>query len=401
MFVIHTTQPTMSNINITFLGTASAQPSRTRNHSALALRLDGDVWLFDCGEATQHQIQKSAVKMGRISKIFITHTHGDHIFGLLPLLASRLNGAGGMIDEALDPRASGALDDAEPLEIYGPTGTRAYVRAGLVYTHTLLSAPYIVHELQFPNDPPNPLAPLPLHSAELPGRDIQQVDGTWLDVYRGASFSVSAAPIMHSVPCVGYVITEAPVPGKIDPKQYVPHLKRTGTPMSAMRRLQEGESVQLSDGTVLRGPSKRPGRKITILGDTYDPSPIARLAMSTDVLIHEATNAHLPDIDPETKYGDTHDIVEQRSKSRGHSTPQMAALFGERIEARKLVLNHFSSRYAGEYDPVTQHGDQRPAAKEIMEAIRMSAQPYFNGPVICARDFMSFDVQVSHSGQDT
>jgi hypothetical protein len=66
----------MSNINITFLGTASAQPSRTRNHSALALRLDGDVWLFDCGEGTQNQIQKSSVKMGKISKVFITHTHG-------------------------------------------------------------------------------------------------------------------------------------------------------------------------------------------------------------------------------------------------------------------------------------------------------------------------------------
>jgi hypothetical protein len=72
----HTIQRTMSNLNVTFLGTASAQPSRTRNHSALALRLDGDVWLFDCGEGTQHQIQKSAVKMGRISKVFITHTHG-------------------------------------------------------------------------------------------------------------------------------------------------------------------------------------------------------------------------------------------------------------------------------------------------------------------------------------
>jgi len=257
-----------------------------------------------------------------------------------------------------------------------------------------------VHELQSPNDPPDSLTPLPRHSAELPGRNIQQVDGTWPDIYQDANFSVAAAPIMHSVPCVGYAITEAPVPGKIDPKQYVPHLKRTGTPMSAMRRLQEGESVQLSDGTVLRGPSKRPGRKITILGDTYDPSPIAELAMRTDVLVHEATNAHLPGIDPETKASDTHDIVEQRSKSRGHSTPQMAALFAARIDARKLVLNHFSSRYAGEYDPVTQHGDQRPAAKEIMEAIRTLAQSYFHGPVICARDFMSFDVQVSHSSQD-
>jgi ribonuclease Z len=73
----------------------------------------------------------------------------------------------------------------------------------------------------------------------------------------------------------------------------------------------------------------------------------------------------------------------------------MAALFAARINARKLVLNHFSARYAGEYDPVTQHGDQRPAAKEIMEAIRTLAQSHFHGPVICARDFMSFDVQVS------
>jgi hypothetical protein len=67
---------TITSMNITFLGTASAQPSSTRNHSSLALRLGGDVWLFDCGEATQHQIQKSGVKMGKIEKIFITHTHG-------------------------------------------------------------------------------------------------------------------------------------------------------------------------------------------------------------------------------------------------------------------------------------------------------------------------------------
>ena len=351
--------------------------------------------------------------------VLLTGLSGDHIFGLLPLLASRLHGAGGMIDEALDPRASGVPDDAQvshaldrgydvpsdncpqPLEIYGPTGTRAYVRTGLVYTHTLLSDPYVVHELQSPNDPPNSFTPLPRHSAELAGRDIQQVDGTWANIYRDTNLSVSAAPIMHSVPCVGYVITEAPVPGKIDPKQYVPHLKRTGTPMSAMRRLQEGESVHLSDGTVLQGPSKRPGRKITILGDTYDPSPIAELAMCTDVLIHEATNAYLPNIDPETKASDTHSIVEQRSKSRGHSTPQMAALFAARIDARKLVLNHFSARYAGEYDPVTQHGDQRPAAKDIMEAIGTLAQSHFHGPVICARDFMSFDVQVSHGSQES
>jgi len=75
------TQKVLSSLNITFLGTASAQPSSTRNHSALALRLGADVWLFDCGEATQHQVQKSGVKMGKINKIFITHTHGEYSLG--------------------------------------------------------------------------------------------------------------------------------------------------------------------------------------------------------------------------------------------------------------------------------------------------------------------------------
>ena len=152
----------------------------------------------------------------------------------------------------------------------------------------------------------------------------------------------------------------------------------------------------LSDGTILHGPPKRDGRKIAVLGDTYDPSPIAELAMHADVLIHEATNAHLPGVDPETKPSDTYSVVEERSKGRGHSTPQMAAHFAARVNARKLILNHFSARYAGDYDPTTQHGDQRPAAKETMEAIRALAQSHFDGPVVCARDFMTFDVQHNH-----
>src|SRR5258708_9686741 len=243
----------------------------------------------------------------------------------------------------------------QPLEIYGPSGIRAYVRNGLFYTHTLLGGSYVVHELWSPNDPPDPLTSIPRPAAELPGRDIEQIDGTWPEIYKDAAFSVSAAPILHSAPCVGYVVTEAAVPGKIDPKQYIPHLKRTGTSISVMSQLQQGESVVLSDGTVLQRPSQRMRRKLAILGDTYDPSAIAGLSMHADILLHESTNAHVPGIDPETKPDDTYSTVEERSKSRGHSTPQMAALFAARVSARKLVLNHFSSRYAGEYDPATKH----------------------------------------------
>lgn len=171
----------------------------------------------------------------------------------------------------------------------------------------------------------------------------------------------------------------------MDPKKYIPVLKRTGTPMSVMSRLQQGESIELPDGTVLHGPSRRPGRKIVILGDTFDPSPIADLAADADVLVHEATNAHLPAIDPNTKPDETYEMVEKRSKSRGHSTPQMAGAFATRIGASKLLLNHFSARYAGNDDV-----DEKAAT--VMQAIRSLARNTFAGEIVCARDLMSIDV---------
>jgi hypothetical protein len=75
---------TLPAINITFLGTASAQPSSTRNHSSLALSIASDLWLFDCGEATQHQLQRSSLRSGKIKKVFITHTHGARMACRLP-----------------------------------------------------------------------------------------------------------------------------------------------------------------------------------------------------------------------------------------------------------------------------------------------------------------------------
>ncbi|KAJ6598908.1 beta-lactamase-like protein [Mycena vulgaris] len=379
-------RPAFSDIQLTFLGTASAQPSSTRNHSSLALRLGADVWLFDCGEATQNQLQKSIVKMGKIEKIFITHTHGDHIFGLVPLLAGILNGAGGAADGAEDPRAH--IDVNNPVvEIYGPLGTRAYVRSSLRYTHSLLGVPYVVHELRLPWDPQSgDNTSLSRHRAESPsGRNIRQVEGVWPNIYQDERISVSAAPILHSAPCVGYVVHEAPIPGKIDPKKYIPELKRTNTPMSAMSHLQQGESIELNDGTVLHGPPRRPGRKVVILGDTYDPSAIVPLALDADLLVHEATNAHLPGLDEATKAEDTYESIESRTKSRGHSTPQMAGTFAKRIRAKQLVLNHFSARYAG-------NDDVNAEAKTIMDAIGALAAKEYGGEVACARDLMSVNV---------
>ena len=198
--------------------------------------------------------------------------------------------------------------------------------------------------------------------------------------------AVSAARILHSVECVGFVITEHPVPGKMDPKKYIPDIKRTKTPMSVMSRLQRGESVELTDGTVLHGPARKPGRKVVILGDTYDPSAIAHLATDASVLIHEATNAHLPGLDSTTKVEDTFKSVEERTKSRGHSTPQMAGAFAKNIAAQKLVMNHFSARYAGD-------DDKNEDSKKVMEGIAALAATEYQGEIVCARDFMRFEIE--------
>ena len=269
-------------------------------------------------------------------------------------------------------------------------GTRAYIRNGLKLTYTILEGKYIVHELRFPDDPSGETenSPSPshnLHPSESPdGRNIPQVNGKWVEIFKDEVVSVSAAPTFHSVPCVGYVVNEAPVQGKIDPKLYIPHLKRTGTDMKVMREIQKGQAVTLADGTVLEGPPRGPGRRIVILGDTHDPSPIEELAKEADLVVHEATNAHLPGVDDRVKTEDTYESVEEITKSRGHSTPQMAGRFAKRIGARNLFLNHFSSRYSGGNDE---------SSRAIMEAIKQLAIAELGSEeVVCARDLMNVEI---------
>jgi ribonuclease Z len=252
----------------------------------------------------------------------------------------------------------------------------------------MLGGKFVVHELLFPDDPDHgEEIGIPQHASEIQGHNIRHdSEGVWRDIFKDSLLSVSAAPIYHSAPCIGYVVTESPTPGKMDMTLYRPHILRNKAPMSLLNKLQAGEHVVLSDNTVLEPPQRRPGRKVAILGDTYDPSPIAALAGNVDILIHEATNAHLPGIDPNTKPTESFESVETRTKSRGHSTPQMAGAFARRINAKKLILNHFSARYRGDDDCDVE-------ARKVMEGIKALATSTFgSSEVVCARDWMSFEV---------
>ena len=274
-------------MQITFLGTSSGVPTRSRNVSALAFRLPqkAELWLFDCGEGTQHQFQRSDLKVSQLRRIFVTHMHGDHVFGLMGLLASC--GLAGSVDR---------------IDIYGPPKLNEYLSASSRYSQTHFSFPLKVHTVE-------------------PGT-----------VYEDDEFIVKCNPLKHRVPAFGYRIEEKDRPGHFN----VDKAKSLGIPSGPLYgQLKRGEWVTLPDGRKINGadlcgPMQR-GRKFAYCTDTIFCESAVELAKDVDLLIHEATFAHQ---DAQLAY------------ERLHSTSTMAAQVALAAQAKNLMMTHFSPRYA-------------------------------------------------------
>src|SRR5687767_14484246 len=119
-------------MELTFLGTGSAMPTRQRNVAAVALRLSErrELWLFDCGEATQHQLLHTPLRPPQIRRVFLTHLHGDHLYGLPGLLTSL-----------------SMLGVETPVDVYGPAGLREVLAVTLGAAQAACTFPLAVHEL--------------------------------------------------------------------------------------------------------------------------------------------------------------------------------------------------------------------------------------------------------------
>ncbi|KAA0154553.1 hypothetical protein FNF29_02430 [Cafeteria roenbergensis] len=196
-------------------------------------------------------------------------------------------------------------------------------------------------------------------------RVLQDADGAWRPFVDDNATAV-AVPLEHSVPCVGWVFTEPPKPGRLCIEAVRPVLRRNKealaasgvrVPESLLRDLKRGDRVSLPDGTVLDpadpaviAPASQ-GRRLAVFGDTCAPSLAAlRESFGADVLVHEATNALTPADGPvgdaasqRAAYG----AVRAKAVSHGHSTPQMGGAFARAADAGLLVLSHFSARYKG------------------------------------------------------
>jgi ribonuclease Z len=266
-------------------------PSKRRNVSSVVLNLlaeRGSYWMFDCGEGTQHQVLHSPVKIGKLEKLFVTHLHGDHIYGIPGALSSRSYQGGDT-----------------PLTIYGPKGIHSFVRNTLDVSSTHLAYPLQVVEIE--------------------------EEGV---VFADETFEVTARKLEHRVESWGYRIVERDLPGKLQADK----LKKYGIPSGPLYgKLKSGGSVTLADGTVVHGADvigpPIPGRTVVILGDTKYCDGARELARDADVLVHEATFAQ---------------NLQELALDYDHSTSVDAARIANEANVGTLILTHISSRYQEE-----------------------------------------------------
>jgi len=274
----------MTQLRIIFLGTGGSWPTVKRNVSSLAIKRGSEILLFDCGEGTQRQFQQSNLSYMQISKIFITHFHGDHFLGLPGLIQTmQLN------------------DRDTPLHIYGPKGMEKL-------TDHLLTLGYF------------------RPSYEIISHDITNGDKIEFEEY-----SIHMLKVKHNIPAYSYCLEEHQRPGKFNK----PKALELGIPEGPLfSKLQCGQTITLGNGKhitpdMILGPSRK-GRKIVISGDTMPCEEMIAFSKNADVLVHEATfDSELEDI----------------AKEYGHTTAAQAAEIAKKAKVEKLFLVHISPRY--------------------------------------------------------
>lgn len=275
----------MTQLSIIFLGTGGSWPTVKRNVSSVAIKRGGEVIVFDCGEGTQRQFQKSALSYMQISKIFISHFHGDHFLGLPGLIQTmQLN------------------DREKPLHIYGPMGINQLTSELLSLGYFRPNYNIVAHEL---------------------------CDG---DTVKFEGYSIKTLQVKHNnIPTLAYALEEDMRPGKFNKPKALALRVPEGHLFST---LQKGQTVTLKNGTtitpamVLGKPRK--GRKIVISGDTVPCESLIAFAKEADVLIHDATfDASL----------------EELAHEYGHTTAQQAATIAKEAKVDQLFLTHISPRY--------------------------------------------------------
>ncbi len=293
------------------LGTASAMPTKKRHLPALAVTAGAATVLFDCGEGTQLRMMQAGVNHTRVKAIFITHLHGDHYFGLLGLLSTMM----------LASRQC-------PLTIVAPNQLEDFLD-GLP---TVFDMTFTIRHVGLPEN----------FSSGL----VFETDG----------FTVEACALDHRVFAVGYRLEEKRRPGNLD----VEAARALGvTEFVHFRALKRGHRVVLHSGNMVTPDAvltKSPlPRSMAYVTDTRPCAGSKHLARQASLVYHEAT------------FGDA---FEERAQETGHSTARQAAAVARSSGAKRLLLGHFSARYADAQPLVNEAREVFPQTEAAVELQR-------------------------------
>ena len=273
-------------MKLVFLGTSASQPTENRGLSCICLESEGEILMFDAGEATQISYMKSGLGWNKKMKIFVTHLHGDHCVGILGLL-----------------QTMSMQNRTETLEIFGPSGIDEFIAANIKVLNFGLSFPVLITIIN---------------------------EGKILE---NKKFSIYVCKANHSVTAFSYLFEEKDKPGRFN----VEKAKELGIPEGELwNKLQNGNEIIINEKTIRPDQvlgEKRPGKKIGISGDTMPTKELEKFFEECDYLVFDSTFLN------EEK---------QRAQDTCHSTAKQAATLGRNAKVKNLVLTHFSARYKDE-----------------------------------------------------
>ncbi len=276
----------MTPFKIQILGCGSALPTTMHNPSSQLVDVNGKLFMIDCGEGTQLQMRKMGVRIGKLHSIFISHMHGDHVFGL-PGLISTL----------------GLLGRTAELTIYAHEEMEQFLNPILNLFSKNLS-----YEVRL---------------------EILQKEGHNL-IFENKSITISSFPLKHRIATSGFLFKE---------KEKLRHIKREmidfyNIPIREINNIKSGANFTTAQGEVISNKRlttpPNPQRSYAYCSDTaYDESVIPYIK-GVDLLYHEATFA---------------ESEVARAKKTSHSTARQAGEIAQLSEVKKLIIGHFSSRY--------------------------------------------------------
>ncbi|MHA1104599.1 MAG: ribonuclease Z [Promethearchaeota archaeon] len=296
-------------MDIIILGSAAAIPMKERNLPSIALRYQNELLLFDCGEDVQRRIIEAGLKFNKPMKILISHFHGDHIIGL-PGLLFRF----------------GLIERDAPLTIYGPRNLFLYLYLHKKILGLKANYPFKIIEIDHLS---NKILEYDGLDSESPINEVNIENNI---IFNGKKYSLKYTTVEHSVISFGYSFIEKPRSGKFNPERAIELEIPEGR---LWKRMQEGQTIEYKGREInpekekIVGP-KLTGRKITYSGDTLPSNNLIMLGKDSDVLIHEAT------------FSNEQKKIAEKKK---HSTSVDAANSALKMNAKKLILTHISSRY--------------------------------------------------------